>query len=353
MGADLLVPFQPIVTDFQSRRMLAVIGWLQPGVSLDRAAEILKKSAAAVAEAWPETHAGWTVAVAPFVDRIVSARARRILLLMALAVLVVLLIACANLANLAPEKQRPFVVIVSKTLAARQWPGESAVGKRIRPVVGNEISYWSTVIGVVDDIRQSALTESPAPTVYLPEYQYAWRRLFLLVHSEGDPAGILPAVRKAISDLDPTLPSDDIVPLATLRYQSLSLQRSVTIVILALAAIAVVLAAFGVYALLAYGVARRTQEFGVRIALGAERRDILRLVLVQGIKLTLIGEVIGIALALALSTSLRAMLFEVSPADPATYAAVAGFLMLVAVAACLVPGWRAAQVEPAHALRTE
>lgn len=256
-------------------------------------------------------------------------------------------------ADAPPEKQGRFVVVVSKTLAARQWPGERAVGRRIRPIVGNAMNYWSTVVGIVDDIRQSALTESPVPTVYLPEYQYAWRRLFLLVHAPTDPGATLPAIRAAINSVDPTLPVDDVVPLEDLKYESLSLARSVTFVISAFAVIAAMMAGFGVYSLIAYFVACRTQEFGVRIAIGAGRKDILGLVLRQGVRLVLMGEALGAGLALLFGTLVRSMLFEVSPADPAVYGAVAGFLLLVALAALIGPAWSAARVEPASALRAE
>jgi len=252
-----------------------------------------------------------------------------------------------------PHQQGEFVVVVSKTLAARQWPGEDAIGKRIRPNVGNTVSYWSTVIGIVDDIRQSALAERPVPTVYLPEYQYAWRRMFLLIQADGTPASVLPSVCKAITEMDPRLPVDDVVSLDSLKYQSLSLGRSVTFVLLVFAVIAVFLAAVGVYSVIGYSVACRKHEFGIRIAVGANSGDIVRLVLRRGIRLALIGEGIGIILAFALGISLRTMLFEISPVDPLTHACVAVFVLAVALTACLVPAWRAARIDPVRALRTE
>jgi putative ABC transport system permease protein len=251
------------------------------------------------------------------------------------------------------NKQSPFVVVISKTLAARQWPGEDPIGKRIRPEVGDQEAFWSTVIGVVDDIRQSAITESPVPTVYLPEYQYAWRRLFLLIHTEGDPGSILSAIRNVIESVDPTLPADDIVSLEELRNRSLSRGRSLMYLLMGFAFIALTLAAVGIYALIAHSVTSRIHDFGVRISLGADRRNVMSLVLRQGILLTLAGEALGIALALVLCRLLSSILFEVSAADPVTYGAVAGFILLVTVAACLVPGWRTSRVNPATALRAE
>ena len=218
--------------------------------------------------------------------------------------------------DVAAKKKVGFVVLVSKTLAARQWPGESAVGKRIRPIVGDRERFWSTVVGVVDDIRQSAITESPVPTVYLSEYQYAWLRLFLLVHAEGDIKATLPGVRKALISAEPTLPADDVLPLEQLLADSLAVERSMTIGLAAFAAAALLLAAVGVYGLIAYSVACRTQEFGVRMALGARRGDVLRLVLKEVLAVVAAGEVAGLLVALALTATLRALLFEVSPADP-------------------------------------
>jgi len=251
------------------------------------------------------------------------------------------------------EKRAPFVVLVSKTLAARQWPGESALGKRIRPRVGDDEAFWSVVVGVVDDIRQSAVTESPAPAVYLPEYQYAWLRLYLLVHAEPDPGGTIEAVRQAITAADPTVPTDDVLPLPQLLVDSLAVERSTTAVLAAFAVAAILLAAVGVYGLLAYSVTCRMQEFGVRMALGAERRDLLGLVVGEGLRLALSGAAIGLPVAFVLAGSLRALLFEVTPNDPLTYVAVAVLLVVVAVVACLQPGWRATHVDPAAALRTE
>lgn len=255
--------------------------------------------------------------------------------------------------DVAPNEKVGFVAIVSKTLEARQWPGESAVGKRIRPIVGDNEHFWSTVIGVVDDIRQSAITESPMPTVYLSENQYAWLRLFLLVHTEGDIKATLPGVRKALLSVEPTLPADDVLPLEQLLVDSLAVERSMAIGLAAFAAAALLLAAVGVYGLIAYSVACRTQEFGVRMALGARRGDVLRLVLKDVLRVVAVGEAAGLLVALYLTAALRAFLFEVSSEDPASYAAAAATLLLAALAASIVPAWRAMAVDPAAALRAE
>jgi putative ABC transport system permease protein len=246
----------------------------------------------------------------------------------------------------------PCVVMVSETLATRQWPGGRAVGQRVRPVVGNARPLC-TVIGVVTDVRQSSLSETPGPFLYLPEYQFAWTRLYLVVHVPDGIAPVLPAIREAVWSLDPSVPVNEVTPLDTMRAESLFVDRGVMLLVVIFAVVAVALAAVGVYGLLSYSVARRTQELGVRIALGAATPDVLRMIVREGLRLTLVGEAIGVPLALLFTVPLRRLLYRMSHADPVTYVAVASFLVVVALAACLVPAWRATRVNPASALRAE
>jgi putative ABC transport system permease protein len=246
----------------------------------------------------------------------------------------------------------PFVTLVSQSLAEKLWPGERAIGKRIRPVVGND-RPWCTVIGVVNDVRQGSLTELPRPFFYLPEFQFAWTRMFLVAHVSTDMDAVLPAIQAAVSSLDRNVPVNEVVSLDNLRIDSRYVPRAVTLLIVIFAILAAALAAVGVYGLVAYSVARRTHEFGVRIALGAGSTDIVRLVVRQGLKLILAGEAAGLLLALMLTSTLGGQLYEISPADPMTYTIIAIFLLLVALAACVVPAWRATRVNPARALRTE
>jgi hypothetical protein len=246
----------------------------------------------------------------------------------------------------------PCVTMVSETLAARQWPGERAVGRRIRPIVGNQ-RPWCTVIGVVTDARQGSLAETPAPFLYLPEYQFAWTRLYLVVHVAGSVATLLPSIRAVVWSLDASVPVNEVVPLDDMRAESLFVDRGVMLLVVIFAAVAVTLAGVGLYGLVAYSVARRTQELGVRIALGASPGDVVHLVVREGLRLTLAGEAIGVPLALLFTVPLRAQLYQLSTVDPATYVGVAVFLILVALAASVVPAWRATRVNPASALRAE
>ncbi len=246
----------------------------------------------------------------------------------------------------------PFVSLVSESFARRQWPGERALGKKFRPVVGND-RPWCTVIGVVSDLRQAALTEPPRPFFYLPEFQFAWTRLYLVAHVSGDAQAILPGILEAVSALDPNVPVNEVVSLDALRDDSQYVPRAITFLVVIFAILALALAGIGVYGLLAYSVARRRHEFGVRITLGAGPGDIIRLVVGQGLRLTLTGLVAGLPLAYIFTALLEAQLFEVSPTDPLTYTMVAAFLLLVAFIACLVPAWRATRVDPWRAFRAE
>jgi putative ABC transport system permease protein len=246
----------------------------------------------------------------------------------------------------------PFVTLVSRSMAQSLWPGERAIGKRIRPVVGND-RPWCTVIGVVDDVRQGSLTETPTPFFYLPQFQFAWTRMYLVAHVSTDMSTVVPAIQAAVASLDPNVPVNEVVSLDNLRIDSQYVPRAVTLLIVIFAVLAVALAAVGVYGLVAYSVARRTHEFGVRIALGAGSADIVRLVVRQGLKLILAGEAAGLILTLIFTAPLGGQLYEISPTDPMTYTIIAIFLLLVALAACVVPAWRATRVSPSQALRAE
>ena len=164
---------------------------------------------------------------------------------------------------------------------------------------------WCTVIGVVSDVRQASLTEPPRPFFYLPEFQFAWTRLYLVAHLSGDPKTVVPAIQAAVSALDSTVPVHEVVSLEALRTDSQYVPRAITLLVVIFAVLALMLAAVGVYGLLAYSVARRSHEFGVRIALGAGPGDVIRLVVRQGLTLALAGELAGLPLALLLYRTAR------------------------------------------------
>ncbi|HEU4629175.1 MAG TPA: FtsX-like permease family protein, partial [Gemmatimonadaceae bacterium] len=254
------------------------------------------------------------------------------------------------------DADAPLVVLVSQAAARRYWPGRSPIGARLY-VFGDQPR---TVIGVVGDVRQLALDVPPNPTIYLPEAQYPYPFLSFVVRAacprpaDGCDAGALvPAMRQALAEVDPQLALDEVRPLHDVLRESLARRRFSLVVLGAFAAAALVLSVVGLYGVIAYAVAQRTRELGVRVALGAQRGDVLRLVLGEGVRVTLAGLVVGLAGALALTRVLRAQLYQVSPTSPAVYVVVALLVAAVALAATWIPARRATRVPPTLALRAE
>ena len=250
--------------------------------------------------------------------------------------------------------------VVSQALAQRFWPGQSPLGKRLAQGIG-ENPQWATIIGVVGSLREYGLNEAPVETVYYPMQPQASfdgqvqipRSFTLLVRTTGDPGRLAGPVRDAVWSLDPDL------PLAQVRSMEEVVERSMvrttfTMLLLVIAgAVALLLGAVGIYGVISYVVSQRTREIGVRMALGAGKRDISRMVLREGLGLALLGIALGLAAAFALTRFMKALLFEVSPADPLTFAAVPALLALIALFACWLPAQRAAGVPPLEAIRSE
>lgn len=248
----------------------------------------------------------------------------------------------------------PLVALVNESFAKKYWPGEDALGQRISlqdPVKGP----WLEVVGIVGDVKQLSLSSTKNDGVYIPEAQwpYADGAMSLVVRAKGDAAALTPSIERAIWSVDKDQPVRRIAMAAQLVSQS-EWQRTFALFLFeAFAFVALVLAAAGIYGVLAGTVTERMREIGVRAALGASRTDILSMVVRQGIGLTAIGALIGVAAAAALSRVMSGLLFGVSPHDPATYAGVTVVLGLVALGACLVPAMRAARVDPMETLRAE
>jgi putative ABC transport system permease protein len=211
----------------------------------------------------------------------------------------------------------------------------------------------SVIIGVVGDVHQMGLDVSPEPTVYWPHSELVMSGMTILLRTTSDPLKLVATARGELQQLDPELPMAAVVTMDQLLADSLSRSRFTMLLLGIFSAVALVLAAVGIYGLIAYSVTQRTQELGIRIALGAQRRDVLRLVLGQGARLTLLGVALGILAALAFSRLLASMLFDVSATDPLTYGGVAGLLAVVALLACFIPARRATRVDPMVALRYE
>jgi putative ABC transport system permease protein len=245
----------------------------------------------------------------------------------------------------------PRVALISESMAKRRLPGLEPIGRRLR--IGDGPLY--TVVGVVGDVRQLslALTESEAVYVAASQWRFADDAMSLVVRASGEAAALAPDVRRAIWAVDKNRPIERVATMDDLVAASGAERRFTLILFEAFALTALALAAAGIYGVLAGSVVERTREIGVRSALGASRRDILGLVIRQGMALTGLGVVIGVAGAAVATQAIVAMLFGVSRLDPATYLGVIALLAGVAMTACAVPAWRAARVDPASTLRSE
>jgi putative ABC transport system permease protein len=245
------------------------------------------------------------------------------------------------------------VVVVNETMAKKVWPGESPLGKRINFGDPAQPADWMTVVGVVADVRHQALNEEPGSEAYWPQYQQPFTDFFLVLRTDRDPASLPDGVREAVRSLDPNLPVDQIRTMEDLIALSLSQSRFKMVLLSLFAGLALALAAVGVYGVVSYSVAQRTHEIGIRMALGAERRSVLRLVVRQGMAVVLIGVAAGLALAFWGSRFLAGQVYGVSAKDPLTFLAVPVVLLAIALLANYLPARRATRVDPLVALRQE
>lgn len=250
------------------------------------------------------------------------------------------------------------VVVVNRHLARMFWPEQSAIGKRIRSA-GDAGAPWLTVVGVVGDVQFRTLAEEMRPAWYVPLAQMATtpgndaRYFSVAVRTDRDPMLLAGSMRDVLRGVDPLLPVIRLRDLDHVAAEAVGGPRFTTTVLGLFAALALVLGAIGIYGVLAYAVARRTREFGIRMALGADARRLTRLIVVHGLRLALAGLVVGLIASLAATRLIEGLLFSVSPADPATFAAVAAAVCIIAVAASLVPVRRALRSDPLRSLRAE
>ena len=250
------------------------------------------------------------------------------------------------------------VALINEDMARRYWSGQDPIGRRFK-IGGDPTRPFVTVVGIVGDVRHNELTGVVKEKFYVPHTQWhksvgnAIRSMTLVVKSAGDPMALAGPVRQEIKKLDPNLPVADVRAMRDVVGATLSTPRFTGMLLLVFALLAVVLSAIGIYGVLSYVVSRRTREIGIRVAIGAGRMQVLRMVLGQGIVLTMTGVVIGIGIAIWTSTLMRDMLHGVRPGDPLTFAAVGAVLAVVAILASLVPALRATRVDPVVALKTE
>jgi predicted permease len=248
------------------------------------------------------------------------------------------------------------VVIVNEAMAKRYWPGDDPLGKRFHQAGPDDNFPWMTIIGVVPDVREFSPTVEPEPTMYFPIAQFTYADGILrdwVVRTNGDPERLASSVRSAIWQVDKDLAITRIRTLEEVRSLSLASQRIHLLLFGLFAALALVLATIGIYGLLAYNVAQRMREIGIRLALGADGNAVLRLVVAQGMRLAGLGVLLGLVGAFALTRLMASMIYGVNPADPLTFFGVALLLAFVALVACYIPARRAMRVDPIIALRYE
>jgi len=243
-------------------------------------------------------------------------------------------------------------MIINQTMAEKFWPNGNPIGQRISfgPGAANE----NEIVGVVGDTRSLSLASAPVPESFFPLSQFPQATMAVVVHTElSDPASLLPAIRQRISSIDPDLPLVRPRTMETVIATSAGTARLTSVLTSVFGILAGLLATVGIYSLIAYSVAQRTRELGIRVALGADRGTVLRLIIGEGLLLAGIGIAIGLAGAGMLTGTLRTMLFEVSPLDPAVIALTCLGITIVTIAASYVPARRAIRVDPMHALRAE
>src|SRR5437870_12438376 len=248
--------------------------------------------------------------------------------------------------------------IINETMARTFWPGEDPIGKTFRRE-GWRRSPQYEVVGVVGDVREFRYrrppTRPPRPTFYRPchELELIGDAPFVVIRTETDPRTLLPAIRKELRVAEPAMRAPQVIVWRQALYDSTQAQRTYMLFLVVFAAVGLLLAALGIYGVLAYSVARRTREIGIRMAVGAERRHVLTMVMAEGVRLVAIGIVLGLIAAFWLTRLVRHQLFQVSPTEPRVFIAVVLVLSAIALLACFLPARRATKINPMEALRYE
>ncbi len=253
------------------------------------------------------------------------------------------------------KKDSPRVAIISQSMARRFWLHEDPLGRRIDP--GFSASSWCRIVGVVGDVKQHGLDEGSSLAIYLPYAQspsaFLMRNMAFAIRTRSDPRSVAAAVRQAIEGVDPDLPVFDIATMEQLVYRSVSEPRLNAVLLGLFASLALALASVGIYGVTSYAVIHRTHEIGVRMALGADRGQVLNLIVREGMLLTCVGVGAGLVVAFGVTRLMRSLMYGVRPSDPGTFAAAAIALAAVALLACYIPARRATKVDPMVALRYE
>ena len=247
-------------------------------------------------------------------------------------------------------REKSNVVIVSQALVRTYFPHENPIGKRLSIVMTDPV-VPTEIIGVVGDVKFQSFTEAPHPTTYWPHPQLAYGTMTLTIRTAPDPPSLAPAVEQAIRTLDKDQPVSDVRTMTQWVAKSLEQARFSSTLLGTFAAVALLLAAVGIYGVMSYAVTQRTPEIGIRLALGAGTRDIIRMILGGAARLAAAGLTIGVVLALLLVRALTTLLYETKGTDPVTFAGVLLVLGSVALIASYIPARRAARIEPSEMMR--
>jgi len=249
--------------------------------------------------------------------------------------------------------ESPRVGVISQSMARRFWPGHDALGRRLKLGKSGSKEPLITIVGIVDDVKQNWWDPKPRPTIYLPYQQAPHRTMNVVVRTAADPNSIVSEMRSVVQSIDTTVPLKDVQPMESLIDDALSPVRMIGILLMVFGAVALSLSALGVYGVLAESVAQRTQEFGVRQALGARTVDVLKLVVGQALRFAAFGLVLGLPISILLTRVMSSFLFGVVSLNLGILAGLAALLLVVAVTAGYVPARRAMKVDPLVALRYE
>ena len=253
----------------------------------------------------------------------------------------------------ADRADAPLVAVVSEELVRRVFPGEDPLGKRLQVAIGPRQGMNVEIVGVVGDIKFASLDAETRPATYIPLPQLSIGLATIVARTNMDPLSLSNSVAGAVRSIDPELPLADVRSMEEVVDVTLARVRTVSVLLTAFASIALILAGVGVYGVMAYSVSQRTQEIGVRMALGATAQSVFRLVLGQALKLVGLGVVTGLIAAALLAQFLETLLFQTEPLDPMTFALTAVVLMVVATLASYVPARRSTRIAPIEALRAE